>query len=126
MPITRPRASSSGPPELPGLIAASVWIALPISKRVSDSMLRSTAEITPIESDWLSPNGLPIAATGSPTSMLLELPSRSGVSDRPGGLELEQRHVGVGVVAHDLRRHAVAVGELDEHVLGALVVRRRW
>ena len=26
MPITRPAASSSGPPELPGLIAASVWI----------------------------------------------------------------------------------------------------
>ena len=27
-PITRPAASTSGPPELPGLIAASVWIAL--------------------------------------------------------------------------------------------------
>jgi hypothetical protein len=27
-PITRPLPSSSGPPELPGLIAASVWIAL--------------------------------------------------------------------------------------------------
>ena len=26
-PITWPLASSSGPPELPGLIAASVWIA---------------------------------------------------------------------------------------------------
>ena len=27
MPITRPRASNSGPPELPRLIGASVWIA---------------------------------------------------------------------------------------------------
>jgi hypothetical protein len=26
MPISRPALSSSGPPELPGLIAASVWI----------------------------------------------------------------------------------------------------
>ena len=26
MPTTAPRASSSGPPELPGLIAASVWM----------------------------------------------------------------------------------------------------
>ncbi|SLA66416.1 Uncharacterised protein [Mycobacteroides abscessus subsp. abscessus] len=26
MPISRPAESSSGPPELPGLIAASVWI----------------------------------------------------------------------------------------------------
>ena len=28
MPTTSPSASSSGPPELPGLIAASVWIRL--------------------------------------------------------------------------------------------------
>jgi hypothetical protein len=27
MPMTRPAASSSGPPEFPWLIAASVWIA---------------------------------------------------------------------------------------------------
>src|SRR5205085_3102608 len=27
MPTTSPRMSTSGPPELPGLIAASVWIA---------------------------------------------------------------------------------------------------
>ena len=49
-------------------------------------MLRSTAEITPIESDWRSPNGLPIAATGSPTVMLLRARrARSGVSDSPFG-----------------------------------------
>ena len=57
MPITRPFASSRGPPELPGLIAASVWIALPIPKRVSDWMLRSIADTTPTDSDCLSPNG---------------------------------------------------------------------
>ena len=33
-PITRPAASISGPPELPWLIAASVWIAWSIGKRV--------------------------------------------------------------------------------------------
>jgi hypothetical protein len=27
MPITRPRASNRGPPELPRLIGASIWIA---------------------------------------------------------------------------------------------------
>ncbi len=32
IPITRPELSSSGPPELPGLIAASVWITLLIVK----------------------------------------------------------------------------------------------
>ena len=31
-PTTRPRASSSGPPELPGLIGASVWITSSIWK----------------------------------------------------------------------------------------------
>ena len=46
-------------------------------------MLRSTAEITPTESDWFSPNGLPMAATGSPTVMLSERPSSSEVSDSP-------------------------------------------
>ena len=30
IPITRPVASISGPPELPGLIAASVWMTLEI------------------------------------------------------------------------------------------------
>ena len=88
IPSTAPLASSSGPPELPGLIAASVWIASPIPKRVSELMLRSTAEITPTLSDWRSPNGLPMAATGSPTLMLAEDPSRSGVSESPPGSTL--------------------------------------
>jgi hypothetical protein len=85
IPSTRPCASSSGPPELPGLIAASVWIALPMANRVSDWMLRSTAETTPIDSDCFSPNGLPMAATGWPTLIAAEWPSVSGVSDRPFG-----------------------------------------
>ena len=67
MPITSPFESSSGPPELPGLIDASVWIALSIPKLVRPSTVRLVAEITPTESDWSSPKGLPIAATGSPT-----------------------------------------------------------
>ena len=31
-PMTRPAPSSSGPPELPGLIGASVWMTLSIEK----------------------------------------------------------------------------------------------
>ena len=31
-PMTRPRASTSGPPELPGLSAASVWMTLSIRR----------------------------------------------------------------------------------------------
>ena len=85
MPITCPWPSSSGPPELPGLIAASVWIASPILKRVSESMLRSSADTTPIDSDWRSPNGLPIAATGSPTFTLRVRANDSGTSSSPLG-----------------------------------------
>ena len=68
MPITLPSASSSGPPELPGLIDASVWIALSIENSLSDWIERSVAETIPVDSDCSSPNGLPIAATCSPTA----------------------------------------------------------
>ena len=67
------------------MIAASVWMASPISNCVSDWIVRSSAEITPIESDWRSPNGLPIAATGSPTEIVCDSPRWSGVSERPSG-----------------------------------------
>ena len=85
MPSTRPRASSSGPPELPWLIAASVWIAPTVAKPVSDSIERSSAEMTPTDSDCSSPNGLPIAATGAPTTRSPAEPSGSGRRVRPVG-----------------------------------------
>jgi hypothetical protein len=34
-PITRPAESRSGPPEFPGLMAASVWITFVISRPLS-------------------------------------------------------------------------------------------
>jgi hypothetical protein len=49
-------------------------------------MSRPIAEMTPTDSDWSCPNGLPIAATGEPTTRSCELPSRSGVSVSPAGL----------------------------------------
>jgi hypothetical protein len=86
MPITLPSAATSGPPELPGLIAASVWIAPGMAKEpLSDWMSRSIAETTPTDSDWRSPNGEPIAATGSPTCTSALEPSGSGRSVRPFG-----------------------------------------
>jgi hypothetical protein len=39
-PMTSPLPSSSGPPELPGLIGASVWIAPLIVERCGAGMLR--------------------------------------------------------------------------------------
>ena len=89
MPITSPSASTSGPPELPGLIAASVWIAPAIWNAVSPEIERSTAETTPTDSDWRSENGEPIAATGVPTSTVARLAERQRPQRRgPSGSTL--------------------------------------
>ena len=85
MPMTLPAESTSGPPELPGLMAASVWIAPEIWKAVRPAIERSMAETTPIESDWRSLKGEPIAATGSPTLTWADWPSGSGRSASPSG-----------------------------------------
>ncbi len=78
--MTRPWASSSGPPEFPGLIGASVCTALRIFARLGASMLRPVADTTPTVRDRSSPNGLPIAIAPSPTRTARELPSGSTVS----------------------------------------------
>ena len=46
-PITRPFRSSSGPPLLPLLIAASVWMAPPIGWLLGDVIVRSSALTMP-------------------------------------------------------------------------------
>ena len=73
MPITCPSALTSGPPELPGFMAASVWI-MPRWKPSSSSpgtMWRSSALTTPAVTvgsgfEISPPKGLPIATVHSP------------------------------------------------------------
>ncbi len=84
MPMSRPSMSSSGPPELPGLMEASVWTK---SKRVRSPALklRCSAETTPVVTVLARPKGLPMAMTVSPISSSSERPmgtagSRSRVS----------------------------------------------
>ena len=78
-PITFPLASSSGPPELPWLIAASVWMALVIGWLSGDWMVRPVALTMPAVSESARPNGLPIANTPWPVCTVDESPSVSGV-----------------------------------------------
>ena len=64
MPMTWPRMSKVGPPELPRLIGASIWMKsvygpLPISRPMDDTIPAVT--VLP------RPNGLPTAITQSPT-----------------------------------------------------------
>ena len=103
IPITRPRASKSGPPELPWLIGASVWIASTRSYFVvSDGIERRIAETTPTESESVFPNGLPIAATGWPTTTRLESPSGTGSQRMLLRVDPEHADIVEQVVADDL------------------------
>ena len=110
MPTTLPLASSSGPPELPGLIAASVCTTLSIEKLFGASIERPSAEMTPVVSVPSSRNGLPIAIAGWPTLRSFDEPSASGVSLRPAGVDLQQREVRRGVDADDARGRPAAPG----------------
>ena len=82
MPMTWPELSISGPPEFPGLMAASVWI-MSVRVSVADEVsspavtVRPRAEMMP----WVTvgvpaarPSALPMAMAPSPTTSLFELP----------------------------------------------------
>jgi hypothetical protein len=63
MPTTSPADETSGPPELPGFSAASVWITSSIRRPVPVGSERPNAEMTPAVTVHSKPSGLPIAAT---------------------------------------------------------------
>jgi len=67
MPISLPSRLTSAPPELPGFDGG---VGLDEEVRIADpAALRATAEMMPLVTVWLRPNGLPIASTMSPTSI---------------------------------------------------------
>ena len=61
MPISSPRRLTSAPPELPGLIEASVWMKS--SYPSGDRPLRPSALTMPEVTVWPMPKGLPMAMT---------------------------------------------------------------
>ena len=67
MPTTSPSVVTSGPPELPGLAAASNWIRL-VSTRLpsGERYSRFRPDTTPADTDGPMPNGKPTAITSSP------------------------------------------------------------
>ncbi|GMA86010.1 hypothetical protein GCM10025868_12600 [Angustibacter aerolatus] len=76
---TRPCRSTSGPPELPGLIAASVWMALMNAGSDADSPPADTGRFSaltmPVVTVPCSPRGAPMAITSSPTTTASESPN---------------------------------------------------
>ena len=72
IPITRPSRLSSGPPEFPGLMDASVWMKF--SYVVTPTRLRAVADTIPAVTVRSRPNGLPMAITHWPTRSRSESP----------------------------------------------------
>ena len=79
MPMTSPRMLSSGPPELPGLIAASVCSMSLLRPSVTRGD-RWLALTTPTVTVYWNVNGLPIAMTQSPGAICDESPKRASGS----------------------------------------------
>src|ERR1700709_2723023 len=75
MPITSADDDTKGPPELPGLSAASVWITSSMVRPLAERIERPSAETTPDVTVDSKPQGLPIATTNWPRRKFFELPS---------------------------------------------------
>ena len=76
MPITSARDDTSGPPELPGLSAASVWITSSMVRPLTERIERPSADTTPAVTVDSKPRGLPIATTNWPRRRLLNCRAR--------------------------------------------------
>ncbi len=80
MPMTFPSMFSSGPPLLPGLIDASVWMkSVKVRPSSFDGTERPRAETTPVVTEPERPNGLPTATTLSPIIRSDDVPIGAGV-----------------------------------------------
>jgi hypothetical protein len=115
MPITSPREFSSGPPELPGLMAASVWIAssigAPSEPRMSRMELMMPRVMVP-----LRPKGIADGIDLLPHRQLARVGQRHRL--QVGRVDLQQRQVVHLVRAHHLGRIAALVAQ---HHLDAAV-----
>ena len=107
MPIKRPAVSISAPPELPGLIAASVCTKL----STGSVPLRTIALTMPWVTVWPMPNGLPTASTTSPTAT--SLMSANAMGCRSSASILRRARSDCRVGTHDLREVHRAVVARD-------------
>ena len=117
-PARRPSMSISAPPELPGLIAASVWMKKP--KSSTPIWLRASAETMPLVTVWPMPKGLPIASTRSPISRLSESANCSVGKLSSVVLDLQDREIDLLVLEQHRRVELAPVGEGDLDLVGVL------
>ena len=127
MPTTWPAALTSGPPELPGLMAASVWMR-PSSCTPWAARSRSMADTMPRVTVGSPPRlrALPMAMTSSPTCRSSDEPELGGheVARRPATWMTAMSSSG----ELPTRRGRVlgAVGQHDGDVAEARRPRGRW
>ena len=122
MPTTSPAALSNGPPELPGLIAASVCSSPVRVGPWSGRIVRSRAETMPAETVGevaSMPSALPIATTGFADLEVRAAPDRDRLQAGVVG-DTQQREIVVGGLADDLGAAEAAVAAGDDDVGGAL------
>src|SRR4051794_40426320 len=93
MPTTSPEELTSGPPELPGLSAASGWMTLSMRRREWERKGRPAAETTPGVTVAWKPGGLPRAMTSWPGRREEESP-REAAGKEEGGVSLEEGESG--------------------------------
>ena len=123
MPITSPSRFTSGPPLLPGLMAASVWMK---SSRSVMPIPRPFALTMPAVTVPSSPNGSPRANTQSPTSTLLAV-AEPGRRKRARALDAKDGQVGlrIGLDVDGLELPAVVQADHDLAAAGHDVVVRQ-
>ncbi len=119
-PMSRPALSRSGPPEFPGLIAASVWTTSWILRPVTDSIVRPSALTMPVVSVSSRPNGFPIAKTFCPTFRSRLAPTRIGGSFASGAPILRTARSLSGSIADDRRLPVGLVRERDDERVGVV------
>ena len=112
-PTTSPRRFTSGPPLLPGLMAASVWMKFWSSSSSSprSRLCRPLALTMPRVTLWLRPNGLPTASTKSPISSAVAVAEAGG--DQVRCADGHDGDVGVFVAPDLVGMSNAAVGQVD-------------
>ena len=118
MPITWPEELTSGPPELPELMAASVcrspvrFSLRPVTSlvAVSERSFDDTMPSVTREAARRAPSALPMASTSSPTCAASESPS-SHRRQAVLALDLDEREVLGGVGPDDPGRQRVGLAE---------------
>ena len=116
MPISLPEESINGPPELPGLMEASVWMMSSTRVPFSALIVRPHGTDHPRRKGLAQPKGIPDCHGLLADFKLGRIAHRDYAHAFSGSLYLENRQIGVRIGAHKHGRVLFAVGKGDFHL----------